>query len=253
MTVQGNNGSGNDDNDNNIIKMPDRAERAKAERVRVKVTMGHHPNAPKPDHPPMINLPTMTKILVMTLLGIHVVVSILNPEQRFWIIEHFGFVPAYYTAAIPFDWPALIGPITYSFVHGSWMHVIMNAVMLMAFGAGLERWMGWKRLAVFMMGCNIVAILIHLGLNIGSDDPVVGASGALSGMFSAVIMVMQAQSGFLGQGKYRYLPLIGIWIGVSLLFGVLGGPGGENIAWAAHIGGFLAGFVLFKPVMRLFR
>ena len=254
MSVQGNNGSGNDSGDN-VIRLPGRADRAKSDRVRVRITMGQGGpgGSPSGEHPPMINLPPMTKILVLAILGIHILTVLLHPEQRYWIMEHFGFIPAYYTGAISLSWPALTGPFSYAFLHGGWMHVIMNTVMLMAFGAGLERWMGWKRLAVFMMGCNIVAVLIHLSLNIGSDDPVIGASGALSGMFSAIMVMLQSQTGFLGQGKYRYMPLILIWVGVSLLFGAIGGPGGESIAWAAHIGGFLAGFVLIKPVMRLWR
>jgi membrane associated rhomboid family serine protease len=242
--VQSNNGSGNPpenggDHDDNIIRLPSREEREAA--AHAKVTS-----------PAMINLPPMTKYLVILLIGLHVILSlVVSPQQHYWVIEHFGFIPAYYSGGLAFDWPALTGLAGFSFLHGSWSHVLINAVMLAAFGAGLERYMGWRKMLLLMIACNIFALVVHVLFNFGSLNPVVGASGALSGLFAAALIMLQAQRGFLGNGKYKYLPLILLWVGISVAFGFIGGPGGETVAWAAHVGGFLAGFLFYKPIMRL--
>jgi membrane associated rhomboid family serine protease len=55
----------------------------------------------------------------------------------------------------------------------------------------------------------------------------------------------------LGSSKYGIWPFVILWIAISLLFGLMEAPGGGTIAWAAHIGGFCAGFVFIKPVLRL--
>jgi membrane associated rhomboid family serine protease len=202
-------------------------------------------------HEPLINLPPVTKILLLAILAIQLVVSLLDEPSQFWVMEHFGFTPAYYTGDIPFDWPAIAGPLTFSFIHGGWAHTLINAVMLAAFGAGLEPWMGWKRMLILMFCCAIISILVQLGVSIGSTNPVVGASGALSGLFAAAIIMMQERSGMSMPGRFGYWPLILIWVGAAMLFGVIGGPQGETIAWPAHIGGFLAGFILYRPIMKI--
>lgn len=244
-------GSGNNQNSPNIIKLPTRKEREKASRVRMKVTLGPLDRGGK-YHEPMINLPPFTKILILILFGIHIPMELfLNPEKQYWVIEHFGFIPAYYTGAIAFEWWAIIGPFTFAFLHGGWVHLLINTVMLAAFGAGLERWMGWKRMAILMLSCSLASALVQLAFSVGSDNPVIGASGAISGMFAAAMIMLQQQRGSPFSGRYGLWPFILIWIGISVMFGMMGGPGGESIAWAAHIGGFLAGFALIKPVLRL--
>jgi membrane associated rhomboid family serine protease len=208
----------------------------------------------KKNRQPLINLPPFTKILILILVGIHLGISSLSEPIQYWIIEHFGFIPAYYTGAIPFNWPGLVGPFTFAFIHGGWTHLLMNGIMLVAFGAGLEPWMGWKRMAILMFACSLVAAFVQLGCSLWSNnltDPVIGASGALSGLFAAAIIMMQERSGGMMPSKYGYWPLIGIWIVTSAVFGMMGGPQGQAIAWPAHIGGFLAGLALLKPVMRL--
>ena len=243
--MQGSNGSGNDNGDDNVIRMP---APGKDKRIRVKITMPHSTQ----EKQPLINLPPFTKIMVIVFIGIQAAMSVISEPQRYDVIAHLGFIPARYTSAASFDLYTFISPLTYGFLHGGWVHLLMNIVMMMAFGAGLERWMGWRRLAVFMLVTSILSMVFYTIITPHSTEPVVGASGALSAMFAAAIIMMQQQSGFLGQGKYRYAPLIIMWIGISALFGFMGGPGGENIAWTAHIGGFLAGFIVLKPVMRLF-
>lgn len=237
--MQGNNhnGSGKDireDDSSNVIPLRRR-----------------EPDPPSGNNAPLINLPPLTKGLVLGLLAIHIGTLLVSPVQRFWLFEHFGFIPAYYSGALPFDWPAVTGILTFTLLHSGWAHVLMNTVMLAAFGAGLERWMGWRRMLVFIIACNVFALFVHFILNLNSTAPVIGASGAISGLFAAAIIMLQQRGGMAPMGRFGYWPLIVLWVLISVGFGMMGGPGGESIAWAAHVGGFLAGFILLKPVMRM--
>lgn len=246
--------SGNGSADN-VVSMPEWKEqagrRAPSDRVRVRVTLDQR-NTPRTAAEPAINLPGFTKFLLLALLGIHVIASfVLTPEQHYWLMDHFGFVPADFSGARPFQWTALFSPFTYALLHGGWTHVLMNTVMLMAFGAGLERWIGWKRMALFMLGCSLASIAVQFAVDIHSGHPVIGASGAISGMFGAVIVMIQQQRNSPFGGRFGLMPFVAVWIIVAIGFGMMGGPGGEMIAWPAHIGGFLAGLALIKPVMRL--
>lgn len=214
--------------------------------------------APRPpaggpkEHQPFIRLPPFTKYFALLLIGVHLLLSSLSEPAQYWVIEHFGLTPAYYGGTLPLGWPAFAGPFTFTFIHGGWTHLLVNTVMLAAFGAGLEPWMGWKRLALLMFLCNCAAVLLQVAFDPHSLNPVIGASGGLSGLFAAAIIMMQERSD-AAMGRYGYWPMIAVWVGASILFGVIGGPNGESIAWQAHIGGFLTGFALYKPIMKLWR
>lgn len=234
-----------DDNDN-IIILPTAAERQKMEAAKKAETYEPFMKAG-----PLVSLPPVTKFMLLAFLAIHILTDvILSAPQQFWVFMHFGFVPGYYTGTLPFGWAALAGPLTFTFLHGSWTHIILNGFMMMAFGTGVERWIGSKRLFVFFMLCNIFAALAQFAFSPFSTAPVIGASGGLSGLFAAILLMMQQQNGLGAGNRHGILPFILLWIIISVLFGMVGGPGDTNIAWAAHIGGFLAGFVIYKPVMK---
>ncbi len=225
---------------------PDNVIDLSASRIRLK-------NKPpeKLHQAPMINLPPMTKAMLLAIIAAHVLLQLLFSEAgRFEIFMDFGFVPAHYTGVLPFTWTALLAPFTYILIHGGWVHVIMNGVMLMAFGTGAERWMGPRRLLVFCLACGVFAAAAHLALNPFSKDPVVGASGALSGLFAAVMVMMTKARDRAGLGRNRMIPFILVWIAITVALGMMGAPGGGTVAWAAHVGGFLGGFVMLR-VLRL--
>lgn len=231
----------------NIIQLPSRAERQRQKRAAAK-------NSAEPlfNSAPLLKLPPVTKFMLLSFLGIHLATDVLmNHTQQFWVFAHFGFVPAYYSGQLPFSWPALAGPLTFTFLHGGWTHIILNGLMMMAFGAGVEKWMGGKRFLAFFMLCNLFAALAQFVFAPGSTAPVIGASGGLSGLFAAVLVMMQMQGAIGQSGRYGILPFVVLWIIISVMFGMIGAPGGGGtVAWAAHIGGFLAGFLWLKPILR---
>lgn len=196
--------------------------------------------------PPLFNIPPYTKYMLIVMVSIHLIVSfLLNDEQRNWVYIHLGLIPGRFTGAALFEPLALLTPFTHIFIHGSWLHIMMNAVMLLAFGAGIEKWIGGKKMIAFFILCCLFGALAHFALNFNSYQPVIGASGGISGLFAAALVMLNRRHNNM-QGKYGYLPLIAVWVGISVLFGFIGSPDGGEIAWAAHVGGFLGGFLILK-------
>lgn len=245
------NGNGHDPDEertDNVIPIPTLAERDRLRREQEKQWRREYRAAHAAE--PLINLPPVTKAMVVALAGIHIALALfLDKPQLYWVFETFGFRSSNYTGNFP-GWPAFVSPFTYIFIHGNWLHIGMNGFMLLAFGAGVEKWMGGRRLLILFFLCGLAAAAFHFLLSPFSENPVVGASGGLSGLFAAVLIMLQSQ-GRLGTGRYGILPFAAVWIGIAVIFGLLGGPDGSLIAWAAHIGGFLAGLLFIKPVLRM--
>lgn len=199
-------------------------------------------------HEPLVNIPPYTKYLLGVIIAIHLVMTfILSEDQNNWTFLHLGFIPGRFTGSALFEPLALLTPITHMFIHGGWLHIAMNSIMLLAFGAGVEKWIGGKKMIIVFLLCGLFGLATHLALNFYSYQPVVGASGGLSGLFAVALIMLNRQSqGMMTRGKYGFLPLIGLWVGISIVFGLMGTPDGGDIAWAAHVGGFLGGFVVIK-------
>lgn len=191
-----------------------------------------------------INLPPA----VLWLIGINVAIQLLRqllPEPAdLDVLVQFGVVPLAYTSGKGDLLSLLAAPVTYQFIHGGWMHLGINMLTLAAFGAPVERLLGARRFVAFYLVCGIVAGLVHVMAYPDSPDPVVGASGAISGVFGAVLMLMR----YVGS-LTSLLPVAAIWIGLNVFFGVFGGApgaGGESIAWVAHIAGFVFGLAAIR-------
>lgn len=193
-----------------------------------------------------LNLPHFTKYLLFTILSIHIVVGILlDTNYVNWVYMNLGFIPGRFTGDVPFESLALITPLTHIFLHGGWLHIAMNGIMLLAFGAGVEKWLGGKMMLKLFVFSALFGLIFHFALNYNSHHPMIGASGGLSGLFAVALIMLRRQNA-LPMGKYGFLPLIFLWVSISVLFGSMGGLDGSQIAWAAHVGGFLGGFILVK-------
>ena len=192
-----------------------------------------------------INLPPAVMWLIGINVAVQVVRSVLLPDDiDTTIVLMFGLVPAAYTGGSHDLLTQIAAPITYQFIHGGWMHLVINMVTLAAFGAPVERMLGVRRFVLFYLSAGVVAGFIHVLFFPDSVDPVIGASGAISGVFGAVLMLMR----YTGNLPSLY-PIAGIWIALNVFFGLFGGmpgAGGEQIAWAAHVGGFLYGLLAIR-------
>lgn len=240
------NGSGNHQNDNdgepeNIVRIPTLAERDRLRREKDKLDRKIASDAAGP----IINMPPFTLALLITIVGIHILMSqILSPEQAETIILNFSFIPEHFSNG-DIGGLTLLTPLTHMFLHGSWMHVAMNALMLAAFGSGIERWIGSKRMAILFIGSGLLGAAAHYFLNASSPHTMIGASGGISGLFAGAILMLSRGQREMG-GRWGILPFVLLWIGLSIGFGMMGAPDGSAIAWASHVGGFLGGFAILK-------
>jgi membrane associated rhomboid family serine protease len=165
----------------------------------------------------------------------------------------FGTVPCELTgecAPEGFTWGAVF---TSMFMHGSWEHLIGNMLFLWVFGNNIEDSMGHLRYIVFYLVCGVAAALAHVYLSPLSPVPAVGASGAISGVMGAYIVLyprVHVATWFppIFVFHVRAVFLLGYWFLLQLVMGTvtLGPEAGEagGVAVWAHVGGFVAGVVL---------
>jgi membrane associated rhomboid family serine protease len=158
--------------------------------------------------------------------------------------------------------PAFATILTSMFLHGSWMHLIGNMLYLWVFGNNIEDIMGHARFIVFYAMCGVLAALSHALIDPMSTVPMVGASGAISGVLGAYLLLFPHARVLLLAPVVgtTYVPagiVLGFWIVMQLLNGgaTLGSKGG-GVAFFAHIGGFIAGMLLIglfkRPEVRFF-
>jgi len=141
--------------------------------------------------------------------------------------------------------------VTSQFLHAGWWHLIGNMLYLWVFGNNIEDAMGHVRFLIFYLLCGICAALINAGIEPNSIIPTIGASGAVSGVLGAYLL-LYPRAKILVFAFYMLLPLpaflvLGLWIVMQVAN--LGGGGESNIAWWAHVGGFAVGMglvLLFK-------
>jgi len=136
------------------------------------------------------------------------------------------------------------------FMHGSIMHIFGNMLFLFIFGDNLENLLGHIRFAVFYIICGIMAALAQVVMDPNSTVPMLGASGAISGVLGGYLVLFpQRQVRAIVFNFLTTVPAfvaLGIWIGYQILLSFLTPEGQGGVAYAAHIGGFVAGVALIK-------
>ncbi|AQT47084.1 rhomboid family intramembrane serine protease [Bartonella choladocola] len=213
-------------------------------------------------HTPLFNIPTIIVIIVAVCAF-----SFLIPEYFFSprnydiFYTYLAFIPDFFSHAFLKFWYT---PVSYSFLHASLMHVGVNMMWLVIFGSPLANRIGSLRFIVFWCVCSAAAAFAHLYIYPDSYVPMVGASGAISGMMGAAARYgfRQVQNqGYRQRSEFagpilsigqslvskNVVVFIGTWIIIDIITGIATPSiGGEesSIAWVAHIGGLLAGFFL---------
>ena len=136
------------------------------------------------------------------------------------------------------------------FMHGDFMHLFGNMLFLWIFGDNIENLVGHFRYAAFYIVCGIAAALAQILMGPNSIIPMLGASGAISGILGGYILLFPTRRvRALIFNVFTTVPAyiaLGLWIGYQILLGYLTPPGVGGVAYAAHIGGFIAGLVLIK-------
>ena len=136
------------------------------------------------------------------------------------------------------------------FMHGDIMHIFGNMLFLWIFGDNLENLLGHVRYAAFYIVCGIAAAAAQILTDSGSVIPMLGASGAISGVLGGYVLLFPKRT--VRALIFNFLTTvpafvaIGIWIVYQLIVGYLTPSTGGGVAYAAHIGGFIAGVALIK-------
>ena len=152
--------------------------------------------------------------------------------------------------------PASMTLLTSMFLHGSWMHLLGNMLYLWIFGNNIEDTMGHWKFIVFYMLCGILAALSHALTDTASPIPMVGASGAISAVLGAYLLLFPRAHVLvllpvLGMTRVPAGIVLGMWFVTQLISGGMSvGRTGGGVAFFAHIGGFLAGMALIGVFKR---
>ncbi len=231
---------------------------------------------------PVFNVPRVITATLALLIGVHVVRDVLlSDSQNIEFLLLFAFIPFRYdpsvlaTGSMPGGLGAEVWTfVTYGFIHGDWIHLSVNGVWLLAFGAPIARRFGTVRFLVFFLVTAAAGAIAHLFTHVGDLQPMIGASAAISGCMAAAMRFVFQRGGPLhllrenDADAYRVpaLPLVTAlrdrrilvfliaWFAINSLFAFTAAPiigTGQVVAWQAHIGGFLAGliaFAAFDPV-----
>ncbi|WP_297804986.1 rhomboid family intramembrane serine protease [uncultured Brevundimonas sp.] len=212
----------------------------------------HDPRPHSPVQPhqrePMFNIPFVPLIVAVGLVALYAMQGQLPDDGLAWGLRPIDLQHGHYS-----------GLLTHMVVHGSWAHVLMNALGLIAFGSpvarDLSRGLGpaaW--LAFFIIG-GVFAGGVYALIHWGNAIPVVGASGAVFAMIGASLRLMA--------GPCLLIPLFHpvvmrgafVWMAVNAVTGIFGGlltGDGAAVAWEAHAAGFVAGIILVGPFHRFF-
>lgn len=153
--------------------------------------------------------------------------------------------------------PPTLTVFTSMFLHGSWMHLIGNMLYLWIFGNNVEDAMGHVRFVLFYLLCGIAAVLAQALPNTDSTIPMIGASGAISGVLGAYLLLYPHARVLvlIPIGLYTrlvHLPamaVLGFWFVLQLINSAFADPRGGGVAFGAHIGGFIAGMALL-PIFK---
>jgi rhomboid family protein len=154
--------------------------------------------------------------------------------------------------------PVILTLITAMFMHGGIAHIAGNMWFLWIFGDNIEDDIGHARYLLFYLLCGILASLAHVAVSMAGENaevPSLGASGAISGVMGGyLVLYPQRRVTVLMLRVVMNVPAyvaVGLWFLFQLVsgLGLLGGSSGGGVAYAAHIGGFIAGAALIKPFL----
>ncbi len=162
-------------------------------------------------------------------------------------IMKWAFVPSRFLANPVGEFATLF---TSMFMHAGWVHLGGNMLYLWIFGDNVEDRFGHARFILFYLLCGLGATFAQLAFSLGSNIPNLGASGAIAGVLGAYILMFPKRNIRVLQGQrilqVPALIVIGLWIVLQLFSGIgsISAADTGGVAYMAHIGGFVAGFVL---------
>ncbi|MGQ9479519.1 MAG: rhomboid family intramembrane serine protease [Thermoproteota archaeon] len=198
---------------------------------------------PGGDEAPRYSIPVVTYMLIGVNVGVFIYGGLmLDPQAYDMLVLRYGFIPALLIRK-PLD--GLVRMVTSMFLHADFLHLLGNMFFLYVFGDNVEDRMGHAKFMLFYILFGIIADITHFAIDPASIIPAIGASGAISGVMGAYLMMFPfARVRVLYRFFMFRLPAVvylGFWFLLQLFESML--PYYTGIAYWAHIGGFVAGVV----------
>jgi len=194
---------------------------------------------------------TLAITLVTAAISLGLEIVSLNP----WAAHNGGFISARLTGGVEAVVPFWLTPLTATLIHGGWLHLAFNLLILVFCGRPTESVLGPVGLAILYLLGAYAAAAAQFALDPVSAVPMVGASGAISAILGAYSMLF-------GRNKVKVanpalalwlnaLWLMAAWVALQIIVGLTFASGGIQVAIAAHIGGFAVGVALANPLLLL--
>jgi membrane associated rhomboid family serine protease len=205
---------------------------------------------PLGDTPESRTIPVVNWLLIIANVLVFLFEISMPESQLNVLIESHGFVPAHFAEHI--DTQQLATVFSSMFMHGGWSHLIFNMWFLFIFGDNVEDRLGHIGYLIFYLVCGVLSDLAHLTFGGMSSTPTIGASGAISGVLGAY-MIMYPKARVKALLRYSVVEVpatiyLLFWFGLQLFSGLfsMGSVTNQNtggVAFWAHIGGFAAGTI----------
>ncbi len=201
------------------------------------------------------SLPYVTWALIAINVLVYAYQAFLSPAELNDFLQQWAAIPEEISGG-----SALYTLLTSAFLHGSWFHLGSNMLFLWIFGDNVEDVMGHVKYLIFYVAAAVGAGLAQVLISTGSDVPMVGASGAVSGLLAAYILLfphgrirtMVTLGVFITMTMLPAWMMIGYWFVLQLISGFLSlnqvANEGGGVAFFAHIGGFVVGLLLTIPL-----
>lgn len=246
---------------------------------------------------PVFNLPPVVTISILVLVGVHLLRMLLAQDTDIELIFEWAVIPARWAVVYGgFEVQEVVRRLqenapgesmealealaqfvladgeghpltamTHALLHGSWLHLLLNSIWLAAFGTPIARRCGAVRFLILAAASAVAGALFYAFMNPVRIFPMIGASGAVSGLMAAASWFIFAPATWHWEGRLAqpherprqpigeiianrsFLIFIAVWFATNYLFAFVEPVGlvQGNIAWEAHVGGFLAGLILF--------
>jgi membrane associated rhomboid family serine protease len=213
------------------------------------------------DDNPTRRMPFVTWALIAACIGVFVWQTGLGPGAAEAAVYRYGVVPAvlFGNARLPAEIAALpptLTVLTSMFFHGGFMHLAGNLLYLWIFGNNVEDALGHAKFALFYAATGLAAALAQALHAPGSTVPMIGASGAISGVLGAYLLfypharvTVLIPLGFVVYtARWPAGLVLGAWFALQVGSSLLADPAAPGVAWLAHVGGFVAGLLLARPL-----
>ena len=221
---------------------------------------------PIKDDAPTVRTPIVTAGLLAVNVAAFLITWFQGPEWFEQFTTQFGFIPTELINGVEVT-PVLpaspyLTAFTSMFMHGGWMHLIGNMLFMWIYGNNVEDYLGHFKFLIFYLAAGLAAVALYTLFSPQSQIPLVGASGAIAGLMGAY-MVLHPRARITVLIVFFFIQFVtlpakvvlGIWFALQLFMSLsdgLSGMSGGGVAWMAHVGGFVFGWILLKFAVKIF-